>query len=207
MKPGDLASSALSGACGSEVRIIGGALLTIAARRALSLLLALSLLVACVVAAASAQPSHDDVIADMTKVLGTWAGQSICVGDRPACKNEHVVYRFVAVDARPGFVRQLADKVIDGKRVPMGALEFEYHDADATLTSEFTRGQTHGVWAYKVLGDTMTGTLMILSDNTLGRRVSVRRVREDQVPKAPALEEYVSVVSVQLDSIAMSAAQ
>src|SRR6266850_2303082 len=72
--------------------------------------------------------------------------------------------------------------------------EFEYNDADATLTSEFTRGQTHGVWAYKVSGDTMTGTLVILPDKTLGRRVSVRRVSEDQVPKAPALEEYVSVV-------------
>jgi hypothetical protein len=167
------------------------ALLRVASRRAPSLLLALPLFVACVVAAVSAQPSHDDVIADVTKVLGTWAGDSICVGDRPACKNEHVVYRFVAVDGRPGFVRQLADKVIDGKRVPMGALEFEYNDADGTLTSEFTRGQTHGVWAYKVSGDTMTGTLVILPDKTLGRRVTVRRVREDQVPKAPALEEYI----------------
>jgi len=167
------------------------ALLRVAARRAPSLLLALSLLVACVVVAVSAQPSRGDVIADVTRVLGTWAGDSICVGDRPACKNEHVVYRFVAVDARPGFVRLLADKIIDGERVPMGALEFEYNDADATLTSEFTRGQTHGVWAYKVSGDTMTGTLVILPDKTLGRRVSVRRVSEDQVPKAPALEEYI----------------
>ena len=167
------------------------ALLRVAARRAPSPLSALPLLVACVVAAASAQASRGDVRADVTRVLGTWAGDSICIGDRPACKNEHVIYRFVAVDGRPGIVRQLADKVIDGKRVPMGALEFEYNDADATLTSEFTRGQTHGVWAYKVSGDMMTGTLMILPDKSLGRRVTVRRVREDQVPKAPGLEEYI----------------
>ena len=84
----------------------------------------------------------------------------------------------------------LADKIIDGRRVPMYKLEFHFVDADHSLTCEFRRGQMHGVWKYTVSGDTMTGTLVILPDDTFGRRVSVHRVREDQVPKAPALGEY-----------------
>jgi hypothetical protein len=126
-------------------------------------------------------------------VLGTWAGSSICVGDRPACKDEEVVYRFLAVEGQPQFVRLLADKIIDGKRVPMGDLQFRYDEADHSLTCEFTRGQTHGVWSFTVSGDTMSGTLAILPDKSVGRRVSVHRVRDDQVPPAPALEEYAAL--------------
>ena len=37
-------------------------------------------------------------------VIGTWTGESNCVGDRPACKNEIVVYRFEAVAGKPGVV-------------------------------------------------------------------------------------------------------
>src|SRR5436305_1657485 len=77
-------------------------------------------------------------------VLGTWKGESICVGNRPACKNEVVVYRFEAVPGKAGIVLQLADKIIDGQRVPMGKLEFQYNEAKGELSGEFTRGQTHG---------------------------------------------------------------
>ena len=112
------------------------------------------------------------------------------MGDRPACKNEEVVYRFVAVDGRPNAVTLLADKIIDGKRVPMGKLEFEYNEADGSAKCEFTIGRTHGVWAYTVTGDTMSGTLIILPDKSLGRRVSAHRVSDDKLPKAPALKEY-----------------
>ena len=44
--------------------------------------------------------------------------------------------------------------------------------------------------SYTVTGDTMSGTLIILPDKSLGRRVSVHRVSEDKLPKAPALKEY-----------------
>src|SRR5207244_3629789 len=57
-------------------------------------------------------------------------------------------------------------------------------------SGEFTRGQTHGLWQFQISGDTMEGTLVILPARDLARRVKVRRVREDQVPAAPARELY-----------------
>jgi hypothetical protein len=126
-------------------------------------------------------------------VLATWKGESICVGNRPACKNEVVVYRFEAVAGKPDMVMLLADKIIDGKRVPMGKLEFRYQESTRELSCEFTRGQTHGLWQFKVTGDSIDGTLVLLPDRELVRRVNVKKVREDEVPMPPARELYDGV--------------
>ncbi len=123
-------------------------------------------------------------------VLGTWTGTSTCVGVRPACKNETVVYRFVAIDGHPHQVRLLADKIIDGKRVAMGALVLDVDEKAETLRGEFVRGHTHGVWSYSVEGDSMKGTLVILPEGTVGRDVKARRAKDDEVPAAPPLSDY-----------------
>lgn len=121
---------------------------------------------------------------------GTWTGTSTCVGNRPACKNEIVVYRFVPVKGHPQQLRQLADKIIAGKRVPMGTLIFELNDSTGVLACVFKWGKTHGVWSYSVSGDAMTGTLIILPERSVEREVKVRRVKDTEVPAAPALREY-----------------
>ncbi|HKP13000.1 MAG TPA: hypothetical protein VJZ91_12845 [Blastocatellia bacterium] len=123
-------------------------------------------------------------------VIGTWTGESICFGDRPACKNEVVVYRFEPTAAKPGTVTLFADKIIEGKREPMGKLDFQYDEAKGTLSCEFTKRQTHGLWQFQISGDTMEGTLVLLPARTLGRRVHVTRVSDDQVPAAPDRKEY-----------------
>jgi len=123
-------------------------------------------------------------------ILGTWTGTSTCVGNRPACKNETVVYRFVPVDGHPDQVRLLADKIIEGKRVSMGALVFDVDEQGGTLRGEFQRGQTHGLWSFTVAGDTMNGTLVVLPEGTVGRDVKVRRATDDEVPAAPPMSDY-----------------
>src|SRR5215510_9722377 len=128
-----------------------------------------------------------------SSVLGTWKGESICVGNRPACKNEVVVYRFEAVAGKPDMVLQLADKIIEGKRVPMGKLEFLYDEGKGELSCEFTKRKTHGLWQFKVSGDSMEGTLVLLPDRELGRRVKVKRASEREVPAASAREMYEGV--------------
>jgi hypothetical protein len=121
--------------------------------------------------------------------IGLWAGSSTCVGDRPACKNESVVYRIVPVgDGATAKVRLYGDKILDGKRVPMGALDFVV--SGARLSCDFTVGSTHGLWEFTVAGDTMEGTLVMLPGRDLGRRVAVRRVTEDKVPPPPPLDDY-----------------
>jgi hypothetical protein len=125
-----------------------------------------------------------------SSVVGTWKGESTCVGNRPACKNEVVVYRFEAVAGKSDVVLMLADKILDGERVPMGKLEFRYDEAKRELSCEFIRGQTHGLWQFTVSGESMEGTLVLLPDRELGRRVKVKRVAERDVPAAPAKEMY-----------------
>lgn len=123
-------------------------------------------------------------------VVGTWSGESICVSNRPACKNEVVVYRFEQVAGKSSVVTLLADKIIKGKRVPMYKLDFEYDEATRTLSCEFNQGHTHGRWEYKLAGDTMDGTGIVLAGRSVARRVKVKRVREDQMPAAPGREAY-----------------
>lgn len=148
------------------------------------------LLVCCWSTSPQCQPAPTPVRAVPASVLGTWKGESICVGNRPACKNEIVVYRFEAVAGKSDVVLLLADKIIEGKRVPMGKLEFQYDEAKGELSCEFTIRQTHGLWQYKVSGDSMEGTLVLLPKRELGRRVNAKRVAESEVPAAPAKEEY-----------------
>jgi hypothetical protein len=123
-------------------------------------------------------------------VIGTWKGESICVGNRPACKNEIVVYRFEAVPGKAGVVLLFADKIIEGERVPMGKLEFQYNEAKGELSCEFTRNQTHGLWEFKLSGDSMEGGRVLLPAREPGRVVKVKRVRESDVPKAPTKDMY-----------------
>jgi hypothetical protein len=155
-----------------------------------AIVMRVSLLCVCLVA--TALPASKPVLwqSKQIAISGTWTGTSTCVGNRPACKNETVVYRFVPVDSHPEQVRLLADKIIDGKRFPMYALVFEYEEQTGKLTSEFTRGNTHGIWSYSIAGESMTGALVVLPERSVARDVKARRVKDAEVPVAPAIHEY-----------------
>ena len=122
--------------------------------------------------------------------IGTWGGESVCVGKRPACKNEVLVYRFEPVAGKSTLVTLLADKIIKGKSVPMYKLDFQYNEARRTLSCEFTQGRTQGAWEYKITGDSIEGTGTVLPGKSVARRVKVTRVRADQMPAAPDHDSY-----------------
>lgn len=135
-------------------------------------------------------PFPETSLAQTNSPYGTWKGESNCVGNRPACKDEIVVYRLEPIAGKPGLVLLLADKIINGERVPMYKLEFHYDSAKQTLSCEFIKRQTHGLWQYAILGDSMEGSLVLLPDKELGRRIKVRRVTATDVPAAPPRESY-----------------
>jgi hypothetical protein len=128
-----------------------------------------------------------------TNTAGTYMGESICMGNRPACKNEMVVYFFEAVSSKPGVFMLFADKIIKGKRVPMFKQEFQY-DASGRLTPARTTQPLYGFWQYHVAatGETIEGTLS-LTDQTTARRVKIKRVDPKRLPAAPGKEMYPAI--------------
>jgi len=112
---------------------------------------------------------------DESQLVGNWTGESICVGDHPACHDEKVVYRISKTPGKSGSVTIIMDKLIDGKPETIGVFEFKYDAAKKTLVNEFTRGHTHGVWEFKLEGDTIAGALLVLPDKTIGRQVKVKK--------------------------------
>jgi hypothetical protein len=112
---------------------------------------------------------------DGSNLVGNWTGDSICVGNRPACHDEQVIYHIKKAPDSSGNVTITADKIVNGKPELMGILDFKYDSEKRTLVCDFTRGNTHGLWELTVEGTTMEGTLMLLPDKSLVRRVKVHK--------------------------------
>jgi len=144
----------------------------------------------------SPSPSPEDT--DLSKreakiaaYTGTWTGTSTCVAkNRGACKDEVIVYRFMPFPAAPWQTRLLGDKIVEGKRLPMGAFICQYDDKTGGIHSEFKVGNTHGVWSFTAQGDSLIGALIILPGGEKARDVRAIRTDDSKVPPAPALKEY-----------------
>lgn len=101
--------------------------------------------------------------------LGRWTGESICVGSRPACTNESVVYKIAKPPDQARKVTIEADKIVDGQTVRMGSIDFKYDREVRTLIGQVPIG----VWKLTVSGNSMEGTLTQTSDNSVVRRVKL----------------------------------
>lgn len=99
-------------------------------------------------------------------VLGTWEGESICTVRPSACYDERVIYRITQDEQKK--ISLSADKIVNGERQNMGALECTYDGK--TLSCPFAKG----VWAFDVSGSKMSGTLK-LTDGMLFRKVDVKK--------------------------------
>jgi hypothetical protein len=110
------------------------------------------------------------------QLIGTWSGTSICA-DRvaaPACQDETVVYEFKA-GSQPGTVHWTADKVVNGKREPMGEFDLNYDKAEECWKAEFTSPRVKIVWRLSVDGRRLTGTARLLPGNETVRKVDARK--------------------------------
>jgi hypothetical protein len=81
---------------------------------------------------------------------GTWRGQSSCEQKESACRDETVVYRISQLQDKRGSFSVSADKIVDGKAVNMGTLEFRYIAAQQALVCDYPQG----VWRLSVDGTT-----------------------------------------------------
>ena len=123
-------------------------------------------------ARATPDASHDDG----SNLVGDWAGASVCGDGFPSCHDEQVVYHITKPPDERGNVSVAADKVVNGRAEPMGVIELKYDGARHTLTGELKNTRYHGVWEFKVEGGAMEGTLTLLPDKTVARRIKVKKV-------------------------------
>lgn len=116
---------------------------------------------------------------DAGKILGSWRGTSVCVNREAAaaCRDEEVLYEFREMTPPvAGKLTVKADKVVEGKVVPMGELDVVRDPGSETWTCDFQTPRFHGLWSYTQHGeDELTGTLISLPDRTLLRKVTARR--------------------------------
>jgi hypothetical protein len=110
------------------------------------------------------------------EMVGTWSGSSVCVDRQaaPACNDEQVVYEIVS-SGKPNTVSVKADKVVDGKRLPMGDLEFIHDAKSGSWTSELDTPRVHALWRLTVNGAKLTGTLTLLPSKAVVRKIDLRR--------------------------------
>jgi hypothetical protein len=115
-----------------------------------------------------------------SSLVGDWMGESICVGEIGACKDEKVVYH-ISVDASDATkVKIAADKIVNGKPDYMGDILLRYDAAKDTLTGELETPRYRGVWQFTVKGNMMWGTLSALPEKRIARQIRVTRSESNQ---------------------------
>ena len=108
-------------------------------------------------------------------IRGTWRGKSVCTDRQraPACQDEEVVYDFTPVTESK--VHQKADKLVGGKVVPMGELDFDYDAGARVWKSEIETPRVHAQWSYSVAGDRLSGMLVEIPSRAVLRTVTCGR--------------------------------
>ena len=103
-------------------------------------------------------------------ITGTWRGTSDCAVKNSSCHDEINVYRFSEITGKPGWFSGDGSKIVDGKEISMGTLEWSYDAATHTLKSE-NSGRT---FRLVIDGDTIEGTLT-MPYNTVFRRIHLKK--------------------------------
>ena len=116
--------------------------------------------------------------------VGTWRGTSTCVDHvrNPACKDEVVIYEVHEKSGDDRTVSLEASKVVDGKVLPMGDLDFTSDASGRTWTSEFQSARVHVLWSFVLDGNRIEGTLVDLPDRTLIRRIAAKKDEKQSKP-------------------------
>jgi hypothetical protein len=115
-----------------------------------------------------------------SSLSGDWTGESICVGEVGACKDEQVVYHVSVDPADATKVKIGADKIVNGKPEFMGDIDLKYDVRNKTLTGDLQTQRFHGVWEFTVKGNMMWGTLSLLPEKRIVRQIRVTKTESNQ---------------------------
>jgi len=115
-----------------------------------------------------------------SSLLGDWTGESICVGNNPSCHDEKVIYHVSTPARENDRVKIAADKIVNGKPEPMGVIDLKYDASKQTLTGETQTARYRLWWEFTVKGNMMEGTLSLLPDRAIARRIKVQKNESTQ---------------------------
>ena len=115
-----------------------------------------------------------------SSLLGDWTGESICVGNNPSCHDEKVIYHVSTPARENDRVKIAADKIVNGKPEPMGVIDLKYDASKQTLTGETQTARYRLWWEFTVKGNIMEGTLSLLADRAIARRIKVQKNESTQ---------------------------
>ena len=108
-------------------------------------------------------------------VLGSWEGDSKCTVPDSPCHDEHVLYQ-IAEDKKDPFQLNLdAYKIVEGAPDFMGTLTCHFESKTGALSCT-SSNKDNDDWEFHVMGDAMSGRLVLDHGRTLYRRVTLRRV-------------------------------
>jgi hypothetical protein len=112
------------------------------------------------------------VVEGQSQVPGTWRGNSECVVKNSPCRDETNVYRFSEIAARPGWFSGTGSKIVNGKEISMGTLDWQYDSKSHILESD----NPSGIFRLVVDDGKIEGTFF-LSDQTVYRRIHLRKMK------------------------------
>ena len=114
------------------------------------------------------------VLASDKAVLGSWEGDSKCMVPDSPCHDEHVLYQ-IAEDKKDPFQLNLDGyKMVDGAPEFIGTLTCHFESKTGALSCTSSTKDKDD-WEFHVMGDAMSGRLMI-EGKTLYRRITLHRV-------------------------------
>jgi Protein of unknown function (DUF3224) len=118
--------------------------------------------------------------AQTSALSGDWTGESICVGEVGACKDEQVVYHVSVDSADETKVKIGADKIVNGKPDFMGDIVLKYDARNNTLTGNLDSPRGRGLWEFTVKGNMMWGTLSQLPEKKIVRQIRLTKTEPNQ---------------------------
>jgi hypothetical protein len=117
-------------------------------------------------------PAHGCLAQDVSPIVGTWEGESLCTIRDSPCHDEHVIYKFKTAS---GKLSVDAFKLVSGEQQFMGTLDCDYRDPEKLLTCSAHTAK-HDLWEFHLNSDDLTGTLVVDPGKTLYRKIHVKRL-------------------------------
>ena len=118
----------------------------------------------------------------MKAVLGAWEGDSKCTVAGSPCHDEHVLYQIAADKKDPWQLDIDGYKIVDGAPEFMGTLTCQYQSKVGALSCTSSSKEKDD-WEFHLMGDAMSGRLLVDDGKTLYRRIALHRVEPNSKSK------------------------